>query len=88
MILGVFIEFVETKIAIGLLKNHCDLIITVEFDLSQNGQYISDILLIYLQYFTDISPIFTDIFPEISTHARVRYSIEISPKYRELMIFW
>ena len=52
MILGIFIEFFEVKIAIGLSKNHCDLIITVGFDLSQNSQYISDIsdiLPIYIQ---------------------------------------
>ena len=29
MILGVFIEFVGVKIAIGLSKNRCDLFITV-----------------------------------------------------------
>ena len=79
------------KIAIGLSKNHCDLILTVEFDLSQNSLYISDIfdiLSIYLRYFTDISPIFidispifTDIFSEILAHVLVRYSLEISPKY-------
>ena len=66
MILGVFIEFFRVKIAIGLSKNHCDLIITVGFDLSQNSRYISDIsdiLPIYLRYFTDISQIFIDIFP-------------------------
>ena len=41
-------------------KNHCDLILTIGFDLSQNSRYLpifTDILLI----FTDISPIFTDI---------------------------
>ena len=61
MILGIFIEFFGVKIAIGLSKNHCDLILTVGFDLSQNNRYISDIydiLPIYLRYFTDISPIF------------------------------
>ena len=66
MILGVFIEFFGVKIIIGLSKNHCDLILTVGFDLSQNCLYISnisDILPIYLQYFTDISPIFIDILP-------------------------
>ena len=31
----VFIEFFGVKIAIGLSKNHCDLILTVGFDLSQ-----------------------------------------------------
>ena len=53
MILEVFIEFFGVKIAIGLSKNHCDLILTVEFDLSQNSRYISDIfdiLSIYLRY--------------------------------------
>ena len=51
MILGVFIEFFGVKIAIGLSKNHCDLILIVGFDLSQHSRYISDIsdiLLIYL----------------------------------------
>ena len=94
MILGVFIEFFGVKIAIGLLKNHCDLILIVGFDLSKNSGYIYDIfdiLLIYLRYFTDISPIFyryiSDIFPEISAHVHVRYSLEISSKYREFPIF-
>ena len=64
MILGVFIEFFGVKIVIGLSKNHCDLILTVGFDLSQNSRY--------LPIFTNISPIFTDIFSEIPTHARVR----------------
>ena len=53
MILGVFIEFFEVKIIIGLSKNHYDLILTAGFDLSQNSRYISDIfdiLLIYLRY--------------------------------------
>ena len=63
MILGVFIEFFGVKIVIGLSKNHYDLIITIGFDLSQNSRYISDIFLIYLRYFTDISPIYTDILP-------------------------
>ena len=53
MILGVFIEFFEVKIVIGLSKNHCDLILTVGFDLSQNSGYLS--------IFTDISPIFINI---------------------------
>ena len=59
MILGVFIEFFGFKIAIGLSKNHCDLILTVGFDLSQNSRYISDIfdiLPIYLRYFINIFP--------------------------------
>ena len=66
MILGVFIEFFRVKIVIGFSKNHCDLILTIRFDLSQKSRYISDIfdiLPIYLQYFTDISSIFTDILP-------------------------
>ena len=46
--LGVFIEFFGVKIVIRLSKNHCDLILTVGFDLSQNKRYISDILPIYL----------------------------------------
>ena len=71
MILGIFIEFFGVKIVIGLSKNHCDLILTIGFDLSQNIRYLSiftDISLI----FTDISPIFTNIFSEIPAHARVR----------------
>ena len=36
MILGVFIEFFGVKIVIGLLKNHCDLILTVGFDFGSN----------------------------------------------------
>ena len=36
MILGVFIEFFGVKIAIGLSKNHCDLILTVGFDFGSN----------------------------------------------------
>ena len=55
------IEFFGVKIDIKLSKNHCDLILTIGFDLSQNSQYISDIsniLLIYLRYFIDISSIF------------------------------
>ena len=50
MILGVFIEFFGVKIVIGLSKNHCDLILTIGFDLSQNSRY--------LQIFTDILSIF------------------------------
>ena len=53
MILGVFIEFFGVKIVIRLSKNHCDLILTVGFFLSQNNRYISDIsdiLPIYLRY--------------------------------------
>ena len=80
MILEVFIEFFGVKIVIGLLKNHYDLILIVGFDLSQNSRYIydiSDILHIHLRYFTDISPIFIDIFSKISTDARVRYTISL-----------
>ena len=36
MILGVFIEFFEVKIAIGLAKNSCDLFLTVGFDFGSN----------------------------------------------------
>ena len=32
----VFIEFFRVKIAIGLLKNHCDLILTVGFYFGSN----------------------------------------------------
>ena len=39
----VFIEFFEVKIVIGLSKNHCDLILTVGFNLSQDNRYIFDI---------------------------------------------
>ena len=54
MILGVFIEFFGVKIVIGLSKNHCDLILTVRFDLSQNSRYLPIFyryLPIYLRYF-------------------------------------
>ena len=44
MILGVFIEFFGVKIAIKLSKNHCDLILTVGFDLSKK---IADISMIF-----------------------------------------
>ena len=54
MILGVFIEFFEVKIVIRLSKNHCDLIITVGFDLSQNSGYLQ----IFYRYISDILPIF------------------------------
>ena len=50
------------KIVIGLSKNHCNLIITIGFDSSQNSRYLlifTDILPI----FTNISPIFNDILP-------------------------
>ena len=50
MILGVFIKIFGAEIVIGL-SNHCDLILTVTFDLSKNCRYmsdISDILPIYL----------------------------------------
>ena len=53
MILEVFIEFFKVKIVIGLSKNHCDLIIIVGFDLSQNSRYLLIFyryLSIYLQY--------------------------------------
>ena len=36
MILGVLIEFFGVKIAIGLSKNHYDLILTVGFDFGSN----------------------------------------------------
>ena len=36
MILGVFIEFFGVKIVIGLLKNRCELFLTVEFDFGSN----------------------------------------------------
>ena len=57
MILGVFIDFFGVKLVIGLSKNHCDLILTVGFNLSQK---------------TDIYRYFTDIFSEIPAHARVK----------------
>ena len=59
MILGVFIEFFGVKIAIKLSKNHCDLILTIGFDLSQNNRYISDI--------SDILPIFYRYFSRNSS---------------------
>ena len=40
MILWVFIEFFKVKIVIGLSKNHYDLILIVEFDLSQNILFV------------------------------------------------
>ena len=40
MILGVFIKKIGVLITTGLLKNHCDLILTAGFDLSQNSQYV------------------------------------------------
>ena len=40
MILGVFIEFFGVKIAIGLLKNDCDLILTVKFDWLKPDRWI------------------------------------------------
>ena len=36
MVLGVFIEFLESKIVIGLSKNRYDLFITVGFDFGSN----------------------------------------------------
>ena len=47
------IEFFGVKIVIELSKNHYDLILIIEFDLSQNNRYISDIfdiLSIYFRY--------------------------------------
>ena len=82
MIFWVFIKKFGIKIVIRLSKNHCDLILTVGFDLSQNSRYIfdiSNILPIYLRYFTDISSIFTDIFLEISVHACVSVTPRIPP---------
>ena len=60
MLLGIFIDFFLVKIVIELSKNHCDLILTVGFDLSQKidiYQYFTDIYQ-YLPIFTDILPIF------------------------------
>ena len=36
MILGVFIKIFGVKIAIGLSKNRCDLLLTVGFDFGSN----------------------------------------------------
>ena len=36
MILGIFVEFFGVKIAIGLSKNHCDLILIIGFDFDSN----------------------------------------------------
>ena len=49
---------------------------------SQNlgHRYISDILPIYLRYFTDI-------FLEFPAHARVMYTLDISLKYQYFLIF-
>ena len=67
MILGVFIEFFGVKIVIGLSKNHCDLILSTRFDLSQNSRYISeisDILPIYIYiYIYDVLPIYLRYLP-------------------------
>ena len=87
MILGVFIEFFGVKIAIGLSKNHCDLILTIGFDLSQNSQYIADILPIFYRYISDIYRYFIDIFSEILAHVHVIYILYISSKYKKFPIF-
>ena len=91
MILGVFIEFFGVKIVIGLLKNHCDLILTVGFHLSQNNRYLS-IFYRYLPIFTDFSLIFIDILPiffQKFQHIQIksRNFTEIWSKYREFLIF-
>ena len=85
MILGVFIEFFGVKIVIGLSQNHCDLIITVGFDFSQNSQYlpifyryISDIY----QYFTYISPIFTEILSIFFQKFQHMCALDIVSKFR------
>ena len=61
MILGVFIEFFGVKIVIGLSKNHCDFIITVEFDLSQSSRHLQIFIDIY-RYISNIYRYFTDIY--------------------------
>ena len=58
MILGVFIDFFAVKIVIRLSKNHCDIILTIGFDLSKKNRYLP----IFYRYF----------FSEIPAHARVR----------------
>ena len=61
MILGVFIKKFRIQITIELSKNHCDLILTIGFDLSQNSRYISDISDSY-RYISDIYLYFIYIF--------------------------
>ena len=51
MILGVFIEFFTVKIVIELSNNHCDLILTVRFNLSQNSRYLLIFYLFLLIFF-------------------------------------
>ena len=80
MILWVFIEFFGVKIVIRLSKNHCDLILIVGFDLSQNSRYISnisDILPIYLRFLLIYLRYSIDIFLEIPAYSRVRYTLDI-----------
>ena len=86
IILGVFIKKFIIKIAIELSKNHCDLIITVGFDLSQNNRYIFDISDNY-RYISNIYRYFIYIFLKISTRTNVRYIFDILSKYRKIPIF-
>ena len=72
MILGEFIDVFGVKIVIGLLKNYCDLILTVGFDLSQK---------------TDIYRYFFRNFNTCAREIKSQKTAKISPKYREFLIF-
>ena len=93
MILGIFIEFLGVKIAIELSKNHCDLILTVGFDLNQNNLYISDILSIYLRYLLIFYRYFFRNFSTCVNETYSQYFVEtlkisdISSKYRRFYRF-
>ena len=56
MILGVFIEFFEVKIAVGLSKNRCDLFLTVEFDFCSN-MTVGSSYIRYKSFWTDSGPL-------------------------------
>ena len=73
MLLGVFIDFFGVKIVIGLSKNHCDLILTIGFDLRQKTD-------IY-RYFTDIYRYFFINSNTCAREIKARKIAEIWPKY-------
>ena len=56
---------------------------TGSFDQSMNGSELSDCLLRIQRH----SRYFAYIFPEIPVHARMRYTLDISMKYRYFSIF-
>ena len=70
MILGIFIEFFGVKIVIGLSKNHCDLILTVGFDLSQNSRYLPIFYIYLLIFYQYLSIYLRYFFKNFSTYAR------------------